>query len=250
MLFKILRRTVEANSSEVAQEFVVEKPSNPSLSISGLIHMVRAKDRMLKETAYMQSHRKKGIRVIKNRAAPGQSQAKKVNAPSRPSFTAKKISRRRPKVQRSPSVAPLQFFAPGRTLKTILEEKSPVGTPKTPKSPGKVAFTFDKQASSPEKLTKPLKKPVNPPKTVKEKQPTFKKEGTLKTLGFFMFFFVLKAHRKQIVINNILKSYNSEEKILLPPFQKKYPVDFDDELKIGDVRYDDMTKITIKVQLF
>ena len=32
--------------------------------------------------------------------------------------------------------------------------------------------------------------------------------------------------------------------------KKKYPVDFDDELKIGDVRYDDMTKITIKVQLF
>ena len=30
-------------------------------------------------------------------------------------------------------------------------------------------------------------------------------------------------------------------KIVLPPFQKKYPVDFDDELKIGDVRYDDMT---------
>ena len=27
---------------------------------------------------------------------------------------------------------------------------------------------------------------------------------------------------------------------VLPPFQKKYPVDFDDELKIGDVRYDDM----------
>ena len=24
-------------------------------------------------------------------------------------------------------------------------------------------------------------------------------------------------------------------------FKKKYPVDFDDELKIGDVRYDDMT---------
>ena len=32
--------------------------------------------------------------------------------------------------------------------------------------------------------------------------------------------------------------------------QIKYPVDFDDELKIGDVRYDDMTKITMKVQLF
>ena len=30
----------------------------------------------------------------------------------------------------------------------------------------------------------------------------------------------------------------------------KYPVEFDDKLKIGDVRYDDMTKITIKVQLF
>ena len=36
--------------------------------------------------------------------------------------------------------------------------------------------------------------------------------------------------------------------LLLPRLQKK-PVDFDDELKIGDVRYDNMTKITIK-QLF
>ena len=33
-------------------------------------------------------------------------------------------------------------------------------------------------------------------------------------------------------------------------FAKKKPVDFDDELKIGDVRYDNMTKITIKQQLF
>ena len=33
-------------------------------------------------------------------------------------------------------------------------------------------------------------------------------------------------------------------------FAKKKPVDFDGELKIGDVRYDNMTKITIKVQLF
>ena len=32
--------------------------------------------------------------------------------------------------------------------------------------------------------------------------------------------------------------------------KKKKPVDFDDELKIGDVRYDNMTKITIKQQLF
>ena len=37
---------------------------------------------------------------------------------------------------------------------------------------------------------------------------------------------------------------------LLPRRQKKNPVDFDDELKIGDVRYDNMTLITIKVQLF
>ena len=28
---------------------------------------------------------------------------------------------------------------------------------------------------------------------------------------------------------------------LLPHRQIKYPVNFDDELKIGDVRYDDMT---------
>ena len=32
--------------------------------------------------------------------------------------------------------------------------------------------------------------------------------------------------------------------------KKKQPVDFDDELEIGDVRYDNLTKITIKVQLF
>ena len=32
--------------------------------------------------------------------------------------------------------------------------------------------------------------------------------------------------------------------------KKKKPVDFDGELKTGDVRYDNMTKITIKVQLF
>ena len=38
--------------------------------------------------------------------------------------------------------------------------------------------------------------------------------------------------------------------LLLPHRQIKYPVNFDDELKIGDVRYDDMTKITIKQQLF
>ena len=36
---------------------------------------------------------------------------------------------------------------------------------------------------------------------------------------------------------------------VLPRLQKK-PVDFDDELKIGDVRYDNITKITIKAQLF
>ena len=29
--------------------------------------------------------------------------------------------------------------------------------------------------------------------------------------------------------------------MLLPHRQIKYPVNFDDELKIGDVRYDDMT---------
>ena len=29
-------------------------------------------------------------------------------------------------------------------------------------------------------------------------------------------------------------------KVLLTPLQKKYPVDFDDELKIGDVRYSNM----------
>ena len=31
---------------------------------------------------------------------------------------------------------------------------------------------------------------------------------------------------------------------------KKKPVNFDDELNIGDVRYDNIIKITIKIQLF
>ena len=31
------------------------------------------------------------------------------------------------------------------------------------------------------------------------------------------------------------------------PSRKKYPVDFDGELKIGEVRYDNMIQITIKV---
>ena len=43
---------------------------------------------------------------------------------------------------------------------------------------------------------------------------------------------------------------NKQIDFILPRRQKKNPVVFDDELKIGDVRYDNMTKITIKVQLF
>ena len=39
-------------------------------------------------------------------------------------------------------------------------------------------------------------------------------------------------------------------KNVLPRLQNKKPVDFDDELKIGDVWYDNMIKITIKVHLF
>ena len=41
-------------------------------------------------------------------------------------------------------------------------------------------------------------------------------------------------------------------KFILPRLQKKKkkPVDLDDELRIGDVRYDNMIKITFKVQLF
>ena len=33
----------------------------------------------------------------------------------------------------------------------------------------------------------------------------------------------------------------SGSRVLTPLLKKKYPVDFDDELKIGDVRYDDIT---------
>ena len=38
--------------------------------------------------------------------------------------------------------------------------------------------------------------------------------------------------------------------ILYLPVREKGRFDFDDEIKIGDVKYDNMTKITIKVQLF
>ena len=39
----------------------------------------------------------------------------------------------------------------------------------------------------------------------------------------------------------LFTEYFTTEYIILPPRQIKYPVDFDEELKIGDVRYDDMT---------
>ena len=52
-------------------------------------------------------------------------------------------------------------------------------------------------------------------------------------------------------IASLLKSKSLQNNTyILPRRQKDYPVDFDDELRIGDVRYDNMTKITIKVQLF
>ena len=41
-----------------------------------------------------------------------------------------------------------------------------------------------------------------------------------------------------------------EETLYFLVCKKKKPVNFDDELKIGDVRYDNLTKITIKQQLF
>ena len=66
----------------------------------------------------------------------------------------------------------------------------------------------------------------------------------------------MKIHTKHdaLVSDWLLKkpinlSWN-QVKYVLPRRQKKNPVDFDDELKIEDVRYDNMTKITIKVQLF
>ena len=48
--------------------------------------------------------------------------------------------------------------------------------------------------------------------------------------------------------NRPFLSYQRSKKAL-PRLQKK-PVDFDDELKIGDVRHDNITQITIKQQLF
>ena len=41
--------------------------------------------------------------------------------------------------------------------------------------------------------------------------------------------------------NLICKLWKKRQYSVLPHRQIKYPVDFDDELKIGDVRYDKMT---------
>ena len=38
----------------------------------------------------------------------------------------------------------------------------------------------------------------------------------------------------------LLKKMSTFDNLLLPRLQKKKPVDFDDELRIGDVRYDNM----------
>ena len=65
-----------------------------------------------------------------------------------------------------------------------------------------------------------------------------------------------KSHLKFLKKNQFKSSIrlflllSLERKKVLPRRQKKNPVDFDSELKIEDVRYDNMTRITIKVQLF
>ena len=64
------------------------------------------------------------------------------------------------------------------------------------------------------------------------------KNGKKRVTGFFFFKQTFEPRKK------VLKT------LLLPRLQKKKPVDFDDELRIGDVRYDNMIKITFKVQLF
>ena len=66
--------------------------------------------------------------------------------------------------------------------------------------------------------------------------------------------FTMDAHNLALNMLQIVCFLQSKQVskivLLLPRLQKKKPVDFDDELKIGDIRYDNITKITIKVQLF
>ena len=46
----------------------------------------------------------------------------------------------------------------------------------------------------------------------------------------------------QVVLQSVLFDVNLNRYSYVLPHRKiKYPVDFDDELKIGDVRYDKMT---------
>ena len=63
------------------------------------------------------------------------------------------------------------------------------------------------------------------------------------------FFKYIFTYIKKFVAIFLLNATKLKKK-LLPRRQKKNPVDFDDELKVGDVRYKHLTKTTIKVQLF
>ena len=53
-----------------------------------------------------------------------------------------------------------------------------------------------------------------------------------------------------MVYRMMVKENHSRVGHILPRLQKKKPVDFDDEFEIVGARYNNITKITIKVQLF
>ena len=62
-----------------------------------------------------------------------------------------------------------------------------------------------------------------------------------------IFWYLVWAIKQSILVFKLVLAF---VKITTSSVAKKKPVDFDDELKIGDVRYDNMTKITIKQQTF
>ena len=73
--------------------------------------------------------------------------------------------------------------------------------------------------------------------------------------GLFFGFPYFKFLKVTVFTNSLLCAYLIDPLRIISfaytsSFAKKKPVDFDGELKTGDVRYDNMTKITIKVQLF
>ena len=64
MLFKVLRRTLETASSSLYTYYDSDhRVTNPQLSMGGLLHMIHAKDQLIKEMKYKKTPQARGLKV-------------------------------------------------------------------------------------------------------------------------------------------------------------------------------------------